>query len=484
MFTVVASEAQIYKTSNSLPLPTSAGDPDVIANAKECISQIIIESTPTNHFNQFVFNNGTNSSTVSKVSQSPLDTNPKQIQVTLSVQNATVLSNAQDFYKHMYLRVAEGDNAGKLFDIVETSSRPQLSEIVVIIEFNQQSDIFTLPAELELVPKVSVSTPQVGGVRAKSYGIINRFGTLVRVAFENKGEKYKFATAKILNPQGLTDTTPTVLRVVLSPKGGHGSNPINEMAMSRLAIVTNFSGEAVTIPSSNYYTQVGLIKNPKFSKVTGSTTKIIDKSTPDSFDNRTELGVTGNQTGIAIPGYFIQQHVEISDVTDKVDGRKYVIVDTGNLSADEWTNTMGVQASDQINGEIIPGVQFTANAQAVDSSKTGKIASAVDNANLDKNIETIKGLIHESVYSSGGNATLIFTVDNTGDFQNNFLPGKVEIKATEQSQSGNTLTINSFDHISYGSYVPYSGELLHYIDFSPIERQPQTKEKIKFLFDF
>lgn len=474
MFTVVASEANIYKTSNSLPLPTNGGDANVIANAKECISQIIIEQTPANHFNQFVFDTGINSSRVTVQTQANLGQGRRS--VTLGVQNNTVLSNINDFYKDMYLRASAGANAGKLFDIINTTSNSGTSEIIVTVE-----SVDDLPVQCELVPKVIITSPELGGTRARAYGIINRFGTLERVAYETKGTNYKFATAMIMNPRGLTDTSTTNLRVVVSPTGGHGSNPINELSMSRIAIVTNFVGESTTIPKSNFYTQVGLVKNPKFSKITGSGPYSTSKISPDSFDNRTFATVSGNQTSIAVAGHYVQQFVETVDVVDKESGRKYVITELGNLSVAEWESMMGVTAADKVDGQIVIGLTFTANSATVDSSKTGKISSAVDGADPDKDIEVVKGIIHESTYTS---TTKIAIAHDTGDHRNNFLPGKIEIKTTELAQSGNTLTINTFNDIEYGAYVSYSGELLHFIDFSPIERKSTTKEKIKFLFDF
>jgi len=48
-----------------------------------------------------------------------------------------------------------------------------------------------------------------------------------------------------------------------------------------------------------------------------------------------------------------------------------------------------------------------------------------------------------------------------------------------------TVTINSSSgSITYGTYVPFSGELLHFVDFAAISRDADRKEKIKFVFDF
>jgi hypothetical protein len=38
--------------------------------------------------------------------------------------------------------------------------------------------------------------------------------------------------------------------------------------------------------------------------------------------------------------------------------------------------------------------------------------------------------------------------------------------------------------VNTGKYVDYSGDLLHFVDFDAIAREPERREKIKFVFDF
>ena len=95
----------------------------------------------------------------------------------------------------------------------------------------------------------------------------------------------------MIYPEIITVPGLTALRAVVSPTGGHGFNPISEMAMSRLAILTDFNGESTTVPDSNYYTKVGLIKNPTF----------INSSTPTSFDNRASLTFVGLSKATSYP---------------------------------------------------------------------------------------------------------------------------------------------------------------------------------------
>lgn len=61
---------------------------------------------------------------------------------------------------------------------------------------------------------------------------------------------------------------PAVLKPILSPPGGHGSDILKEFAAKRICISTKFTNsEAGTIPTQNDFRQVGIIKNPLYTNV-------------------------------------------------------------------------------------------------------------------------------------------------------------------------------------------------------------------------
>ena len=467
MFTVGSDEADIYKTSDSLPLPTVGGDVNVIANAKECISQVIVETTPTGQFNQYLFGEATSVSNSSDVLIKNTNTSGSNTVVTVGVTDkiGRTLYNDSDAYKYMYFRSSNGATSGKLYDVVGSSSNDAAKEITLTLD---TQDILT--GSGQLVPKVSITSSTLDGVRAKAYGIIDEFGTLRRIAYETKGTKYKFATAEMVYPKSLTTPGTTTLRVVISPTGGHGSNPIDEIAMSRLSIVTNFAGDSTFIPDSNTYTQVGLLKNPTFTDGTGASV------TPASFDNRISMTVTGSDvTSQAVAGKVVEQFIRSVDVQDMLGNTEYVITNPGNLTANEWS----ALAVGTISGTL--GETFTSVASpSVGSDKIGSMGTVVDSLSPDHDEEILKAKIHESVYANSN--TTIFLVDYYGDFENKFQKGNIRIKDAFTDQAATTININST--ITYGSYDPYTGELLHFIDFAPITRTLTTKEKVKFTFDF
>ena len=98
--------------------------------------------------------------------------------------------------------------------------------------------------------------------------------------------------------------------------------------------------------------------------------------------------------------------------------------------------------------------------------------------------QTVYAKIHEITQESG--SYVIYCVDYTGDYNATFTAGaEVMIKDSLLDEAFETVTINSNNgSVTLGNYVPFSGDLLHFVDFDPIERQPDRKEKIKFVFDF
>ena len=415
LFTVAAGDDTVFGTNDSLPLPyPSYGNTSVISAAKEDISQIIIEDTQINLFQQYRFGpatNTTDSSTVSfqSIIQSATSPNVADIRVRATPKSGFSLYTGNDAYRNMYLLQTNSNGAMTVYDVLSSStpSSPDLDIDLKINTTDGNSPNLFKNDTFQIVPKISVTRSTSTGTPCVAYGIIDQFGTLQRVAFKNKGSEYKFATATLALPTAVaTNYTPAqaaTLRCVVSPTGGHGSDMISELGMSRLAVITNFSGEDVAIPDANTYTKVGLIKNPSFT----------DSTFPTQFDNRTSIVISGDHTATAIAGHYVQQTV------------------------------------------------------ALDTT----------------NNETITARIHESVFS-GGNTT-IHLVDYYGDFKNTFQTGIILVKANLSTTTASTLTINNAStDVTYGKYSPYSGQVLHFVDFDAIQRQATRKEKIKFIFDF
>ena len=468
MFSVSSSDASIYQTTDSLPLPSTYGDVNVIAAARESISQIIIQETPSNQWQQYLFGAATSSANPSDVIvfASTQSASIKFVQVDITPKTTFTQYSTEDAYKNMYLKTPSGN----LYDIIGTKYLSTNRMEIRIETTNAIAD----QSVCQLVPKIKVSSSTLTGDRCKAYGILNQFGTLIRVGFETRGSEYKFATAELVYPPSLTQIEATKLRCVVSPSGGHGSNPISELASSRLGIITNFSGESLQIPDSNTYTKVGLIKNPVFSDGTFAT----------QFDNRTSITISGDQSAVALPNYYVQQYIKTVNATSLQVGVTYVITDLGTTTQEQWNSIAGTSLL-----TYTVGTTFVAHSSYVVSSSLGTGTTSTSRgapntvSGIDTGDEVITAKIHQSVVA-GGNTTM-HLVDYYGAFENKFHKGPIYVKADLVTLTTSELSINNAStDVVYGKYVPYTGDLLHYIDFDPITRQLERKEKIKFIFDF
>jgi len=520
MFTVTADDAELYSTPDSLPLPefdNGYGDSNVVENTKEAISRIVVEDTLENQYNQYIFGPATSINDASDVlcinpdaSTDTLST-VKNVVIQTTVVSGRTLYTEADAYKNMYLRATTGATAGKLYDVIASTTSSDTNQITLSIN---TTDTFVAQQIYQLVLKVNVSQSELEAERCKAYGKIDQFGTLKSIAFESRGTKYKYATAEIVYPPFLKGSNsvrdnPTVLRAVVSPRGGHGSDSITEMAMSKLTISTVFSGGPPINVDSNLYSIVGLIKNPTFTNATDAEGAAVDF--PDEFDNRVKVTLDGNQRTVgpistAFPsgkpriagggevGHYIKQFIEVLSVQDlglAQFNKSVKILEVGNLSTSEWQSLGAVN--------VAVGEEFTITAQVnpLPNNKVGSISVVYNSSRYvrdtdpfyDFRYECIVAQIHDIVYDETLNKTYVYLVDHYGDFMHKLHRGNFFIVDTPTSYTvgydGNTSINNkTAEDVSYGSLDAYSGDVLHYIDFNPVARNANKNENIKFTFDF
>jgi len=112
--------------------------------------------------------------------------------------------------------------------------------------------------------------------------------SISRVELLSVGENYRKAESYISEqpltiPPSILDETyiqlpavissatyfsPASLRPIISPKNGHGSDPYNELFAKRVCLSAKFvNSEGGIISTENDFRQVGVIKNPAFTKV-------------------------------------------------------------------------------------------------------------------------------------------------------------------------------------------------------------------------
>lgn len=123
----------------------------------------------------------------------------------------------------------------------------------------------------EITPKVCVIGDGAQAVNCVARALVNASSTnsIYRIEVLEPGESYRWATANVtFNPAALSISNTAIVRPILPPPGGHGANVFSQLYCSNIVISTSFANtEANTIPDTNQFQQIGLIRNPLFANV-------------------------------------------------------------------------------------------------------------------------------------------------------------------------------------------------------------------------
>ena len=109
-------------------------------------------------------------------------------------------------------------------------------------------------------PPDVIVTGDGSGCTAKA--IINSKGQLTNIAITSSGKNYTNATAT-LKLYDNTSINNIICTPVISPSGGHGSNPVLELGGYYLMVHSVFNGAESDLPVNVQYRQVGLLSLPE-----------------------------------------------------------------------------------------------------------------------------------------------------------------------------------------------------------------------------
>lgn len=134
--------------------------------------------------------------------------------------------------------------------VVQTNATQEIDSIIVISGGSNYTNANSI--------SVSVITGDGSGLAATAR--INTVSqTVANVTITNPGTGYTYATVSITGGDGAGATA----RAIISPIGGHGSNPLYELGGSYVLINPRLKAdENGILPVSNDYRQIGLIKDP------------------------------------------------------------------------------------------------------------------------------------------------------------------------------------------------------------------------------
>lgn len=367
-----------------------------------------------------------------------------------NIANNSVASN--NFYVNSYLYLTGGTGLGQGSRITDYVVVGTTKTITLANAFIISPDVSTV---YEITPFVYITGD---GHDAAARATVDRSvaNTINGVEIISRGYGYTYATATVQgNTGGVSNTA--VLTVIKGPKHGHGFNPEYELGGRALGMSVTFANtETGTIPTSNDYRSVGIIKDPLFSVVT---------LTVGSPTGGFTIGETITQSNTGAQGIVTSWDSINQLVLLSVNG----IISTGNTSVNRVIgSTSGSTASVvsyQINGQTKNFNTFDQRTRFTYTPINGVFTS--DEQIYQTDVSLANGIFHSNT-SSNVYLTHIQGTLNTG----NTIIG--------QSSGATANLVYAFPP----DLVVGSGEVLYYENENPITRSASQSETVKIILQF
>lgn len=360
---------------------------------------------------------------------------------------AASASSNTNFYNDSYIYINSGTGIGQIRKIVSYSVVGTDKIATLDSAFDTAPDA---TSGYEITPSVDI----VGdGSYARARALVNTASsnTIYKIEIIDRGINYTFGTATVVGNTGGVSNAAS-LSVIVGPRGGHGSDAEYELGGRYLGYSVSFANsEANTIPTTNDYRTIGILKDPLYANVQFSLTSVVG-----SFaDNETVTQADTNASGIVT--FFSGSTLRLTDVSGTFDNGKIV---TGAV-----TNATANVASYEINNILKNFNTFDQRVRFGYSTITG--TPAEDETIYQTSISTANAVYHSK------DSNYVFLTDERGTLN-----------------AANTLIGNtSSAQISITSKLPPdlvigSGEVLYIENTDPISRSNNQTEVIKIIMTF
>lgn len=195
-----------------------------------------------------------------------------QIRVTgdpiLYAISNTNISHVNGFYTGCLIYLSSGTGSGQYATVENYYSNGSGNYIEIDTEFEIPPVNGT---EYQLFPKVTIFGDGSQTTNAIARALVNSTASnsIYRIELLERGVEYDFATASVVANSVVGVESVADLRVIVSPPGGHGKDPLAELGAKVVCFAVELSNsESNTILTDNQYQQIGLLKNPVFANAT------------------------------------------------------------------------------------------------------------------------------------------------------------------------------------------------------------------------
>ena len=408
------------------------------------------------------------------------------------VSDTSSVSSNNQFYKGSTFYIASGPGAGaasQIEDYIVTGSARRVLLANSTGFADSSGMIIDSTSRFEISPTVTITGDGSG---AEARAIVNTaIGAVDTIEVTKRGSGYTHANATVvgntgivtIGSDGLGDTTANTanVTVIIGPKGGHGSDPINELYSDTVGVSVDFANsQGGQIPATNDFRQIGILKDPLFSNVVitlantltsgGATAtgtafqdeEVVTQNTSGAFGVVTSRGA-GTIHLSNVYGQFVTTNN--SNTSHNIKGGTSLTIST---VSDFQTNERGSSSFTQFDQRLrLTGLQVSTSEadfqvdEVVNQSETGATG-------IVHTINTTASAHVLSLTNVKGN----WGIRDTGETDGNAFDGAT-------SKASGHVTGKAGPDI-----VPNTGEVIYIENVSAISRDDDQTERIKLMIEF
>ena len=366
---------------------------------------------------------------------------------------STAAANA-DFYSNCAIKITGGKGVGQIRRISSYNGDTKRITFDVGDEFTITPNT---SSTYEITPRVVLAGD---GQDFEGRALVNASSSnsIYKIEVVNPGVGYTWSTAVVAGNTGGITSANAIITPIISPYGGHGFNPADELHSTRLGISVKFdstesSGKIIDV---NDFRTVGIIKKPYFADVTLTVDSSADFNVGDTIQQN-NTGVYGVIT--SIPSITV---MHVSNVVGYF---------TTNNNVFSTANSSNVANVSSVAGQ----------SNYVNQTTRLVLGGTTGSYDLD-------GYVSQGSIANGyvyhANTTVAYLTNVFGDFaETSALSGTSSETNLTGNASGVTM-LSQITSITQGDFVNGSGEVLYIDNKSPIAKTTDQTETFKIILEF
>lgn len=431
MYSITKTNFDKFATADFIPVYSDA---NVVANAVSGAIDVITITSGGSNYDSF-FSNTFNSPNL----RIGGDTRKYSLAASASANT--------DFYNNSFMYIKSGTGIGQIRKIINYN-------VIGTDKIVTLDTAFTIAPDTTSAYEITPSVNIVGnGTGAKARALVNTAAgnSIYRVEIINRGSNYSYATAVVEGNTGGVSNAAS-LSVIVGPKGGHGFDPEFELGGRYLGFsISLANSESNTIPTTNDYRTVGILKDPLYANVEFSLTSV-----SGVFEDE-EIITQANTNAVGVVTYTSGSTLRVSNVQGQFAVGQIVTGGTSNATANV--------ASYQINGITKDFSTFDQRHRFVATISSGAFQQ-------DEQVYQISQELANATFHSS-DANYVFLTNMKGVIN-----------------GGNTLIgVTTSAVADLSTYLPPdlvvgSGEVLYIENINPITRSNNQTEVIKIIMKF